>query len=279
MMSATSKPLKTVLITGYSPASISHSLVHSFHAADYHVFATSLHHVPALSLPNLTHLTLDVTSPSSITAALDAVSLATHGTLDVLVNNAGVGYTTPLLTASLPHARALFDVNVWGALSVTQSFAALLIAARGTIVNVSSIAGMAHGPWIGVYAGSKAAMSVMSETLRLEVETFGVRVVTAQAGAVRSGFWDDARIGGVVGIYEAAKGAVEFVGHGGSAMGREIEASVFAERLVRRVEEGGSGLWFCGGSAGLMRWMAMLMPRALLDMFLRSVHRSKRSSW
>lgn len=104
---------------------------------------------PLEGLPNVTLLVLDVTSLSSIQAAAAVVSKHTGGTLDYLVNNAGMQYTMPVLDLDIELARHMFDVNVWGVFAVTQAFAPLVIAAKGTIANMASIAALMSPPYLG----------------------------------------------------------------------------------------------------------------------------------
>ena len=100
----------------------------------------------------MTLLTLDPTSAPSVEAAIRTVTAVTGGTLDVLVNNAGYTFSMPVLDVDVDAAKDMFEINVWGALRVTQAFAPLVIKARGTVVNVSSVAASLHTPWIGTFA-------------------------------------------------------------------------------------------------------------------------------
>ncbi|KAK2613348.1 hypothetical protein N8I77_000266 [Diaporthe amygdali] len=130
-------------------------------------------------------MALDVADPSSIAAAARAVADSGRG-LQVLVNNAGGGYVRPVLDIDIAAAQRLFDINLWGPLRMIQAFADLLISSRGRIVNVSSSAAVINSPWYSTYAGSKAALNTVSETLRLELEPFGVSVTTIMPGVIDS---------------------------------------------------------------------------------------------
>jgi 1-acylglycerone phosphate reductase len=136
---------KSVLITGCSTGGIGASIAKSFQNRGYLVFATArnLSKLPheLVSSQNVETITLDVTSSSSIAAAAQVVSKRTGGKLDVLVNNSGAGYTSPGLDVNIEKAKALYDVNFWGVLAMTQAFAPMLIKAKGTVVNISSISG------------------------------------------------------------------------------------------------------------------------------------------
>lgn len=83
----------------------------------------------------------------------------------------------PILDVDLEPARKVFDTNFFGRVAVTQAFAPLLIASKGTIVNIGSISGVTPTPWSGMYNACCAAVHMWSDTLRLELSPFGVRVV------------------------------------------------------------------------------------------------------
>jgi NADP-dependent 3-hydroxy acid dehydrogenase YdfG len=135
---------KTALITGCSEGGIGFALAKEFQSRSVHVFATarSVGKMAALeSLPNVTLLALDVTSQSSIDAAVTTVSERTGGTLDYLVNNSGIQYINPLVDFDMALAKEMYDVNVFGLFAVTKSFVPLVVKAKGSIANLASIAG------------------------------------------------------------------------------------------------------------------------------------------
>lgn len=143
---------KTVLITGCSEGGIGAALARAFHAKGYHVYATLRNTSKAGSLERIDGIeisTLDVTKQDSIERCVQEIKTKTGGTLDVLVNNAGADCTMPLLDVSLEEAKALYDLNVWGVLALTQAFAPMLIKARGTIVNINSVAAQMILAWGG----------------------------------------------------------------------------------------------------------------------------------
>ena len=140
--------------------------------------------IAALALPNLRPLTLDVASPPSVAAALAAVQ-ALRLPLVGLVNNAGIAAgPTAVEFHALPDARALFDVNFFGALQTTQAFLPLLRAARGRLVGVSSVFGAVAPPMGGLYAASKFALEALHDSLRRELAAAGVSVSLVCPGAV-----------------------------------------------------------------------------------------------
>lgn len=131
---------------------------------------------------------LDVTDAEAVRAVVDAAEARTGG-LDVIVNNAGLGYTGAIEETPLADAKALFDVNVWGALAVIQAALPHLRARRrGHIVNVGSISGMACWNGTGIYGASKFALDCIGRTLAQEVTPLGIRVTNVAPGGMRTEF-------------------------------------------------------------------------------------------
>lgn len=141
---------KTVLITGCSAGGIGPALALSFQKRGYTVFATarSLKKMADLaSIPNVHLFELDVVDSKSITAVVAKVIDRTGGSLDVLVNNAGQQYIMPALDVDIDAAKNVFEVNYWGALHMVQALSALLIKAKGCVVNIGSGAGVVNIPF------------------------------------------------------------------------------------------------------------------------------------
>lgn len=126
---------------------------------------------------------LDVTVPDSVDDAVGRV-IERHGTIDVLVNNAGIGNTGPIETMSIDNAMRLMDTNFWGAMRMIRAALPTMRAQRdGVIVNVSSLASRIPATtYSGMYAASKQALNALSEALAGEIEPFGIRVVSIEPG-------------------------------------------------------------------------------------------------
>lgn len=151
---------KSILITGCSAGGIGAALALVLAQRGHHIFATArnVDKIPeALKvLSNVTVLPIDVADATSVATAARAVTESGRG-LDVLVNNAGVGYVLPVLDIDINAAQRLFDINLWGPLRMIQAFADLLIASRGRIVNVSSSASVVNSPWVCKFPPCAAA--------------------------------------------------------------------------------------------------------------------------
>lgn len=143
---------KSVLITGCSDGGIGGALAAEFQARGLYVFATARNPKKMASLeklPNVEFLALDVESKESIAAVVSAVTEATGGKLDYLVNNSGSQVVMPILDTDIEKARQMYDVNVWGAVAIIQAFSPLIIAAKGAIINMTSITALAWPPYMG----------------------------------------------------------------------------------------------------------------------------------
>ena len=133
-------------------------------------------------------LPLDLSDAGSRAQLADQVAQR-YGVLDALVNNAGYGEVGPLETMALEQARAIFEVNVFGLMGLTQLLLpAMRERGQGRIVNVSSIAGRWVSPGSGWYGASKHALEALSDALRLELHRYGVQVVLIEPGLIATDF-------------------------------------------------------------------------------------------
>lgn len=94
----------------------------------------------------------------------------------------------PLSDADLNTSRQIFDLNVFGQLAVTQAFLPLILKSKGVIVNQTGIASVLKSPLQGIYSASKAAAAMLNDTLRIELEPFGVKVIDLKTGLIESNF-------------------------------------------------------------------------------------------
>jgi NAD(P)-dependent dehydrogenase (short-subunit alcohol dehydrogenase family) len=128
-------------------------------------------------------LRCDVTKPDEIVAAVRAVTSAGRG-LYGLVNNAGRGDLGMLSTWTDEEMLRIFDVNVFGPHRMTNAFLPLLLASRGRIVNIGSQGGMLAKSYYGPYTMTKHAIEAYTETLRAELEPYGVLASVVQPGGI-----------------------------------------------------------------------------------------------
>lgn len=133
-------------------------------------------------------LRMDVTDANSVTAAFASAN-GQFGRLDIVVCNAGYGYTGAIEEVVLDEVRSNFDTNVIGVIATIQAALPYLRAqGAGHILTVSSIGGIVSFPTGGVYTGTKHAVEAISEALAGEVRSFGIKVTIIEPGSFRTTF-------------------------------------------------------------------------------------------
>jgi len=131
-------------------------------------------------------LKLDVTDQGQIVAAAKA---AEHrfGHIDVLVNNAGIGYFAAVEESEEAQVRRMFEINMFGlGRLIKATLPSMRKAGRGFIVNFSSIGGLRSCPALGYYNATKFAVEGLSGALRLEVAPFGIKVMLIEPRGFRT---------------------------------------------------------------------------------------------
>ncbi|XP_068608341.1 11-beta-hydroxysteroid dehydrogenase type 2 [Brachionichthys hirsutus] len=186
---------KAVFITGCDSGFGNAAATH-LDALGFEVFATVLdgsgdgaRRLQRTCSSRLTLLQVDITQPQQVQQALlDTEAKLGRQGLWGLVNNAGVCVNFGDAELSLmSNYRGCMEVNFFGTLSVTKSFLPLLRRAKGRIITVSSPAGDQPFPCLAAYGASKAALNLLSNTLRHELEPWGVRVATILPSSYRTG--------------------------------------------------------------------------------------------
>jgi len=171
--------MKTVLITGCS-SGYGLETARYFLAQGWHVIATMRRPQTTLlpSSERLRILALDVTQPHSIAAAIEA-----SGTIDVLVNNAGIGLFGALEATPMSAVREIFETNTFGSIAMTQAVIPQMRARRsGVVINVTSSATLAPMPLVAAYTASKQAIEGFTGSLALELAAFNVGAKLVEPG-------------------------------------------------------------------------------------------------
>jgi len=131
-------------------------------------------------------LKLDVTKAEDIESAVKA-TLARFGRIDVLVNNAGIGYFASFEESEMEEVRQMFEINVWGLANMTRAVLPTLRKQRsGTVVNISSQGGLVANPAVSFYTATKFAVEALSEALSKEVAPLGIKVLIVEPGPFRT---------------------------------------------------------------------------------------------
>src|SRR6267154_1243851 len=153
-------------------------------------------------------LALDVTNADQRAAAVQQTEQR-FGAIDVLVNNAGIDYIGAIEEQEERDYRAIFEVNFFGAVSMLRLVLPGMRARKqGTIVNVSSMDGIASLPVNGFYSSSKFALEGLTESLWQEIEPIGLRAFLVELGSFRTGLADRTKFSGApIEAYAATSGA------------------------------------------------------------------------
>ena len=186
---------QSVLVTGAS-AGIGESIAIYLAHKGFRVFAGArrLDRVKALEgiagKGAITALSLDVTDDDSVNAAMETISSHTDA-LYGLVNNAGIAVMGPVERVVLDAWQRQFETNVFGVVRMTQAvLPQMREAGRGRIVNIGSLTGRIALPFQGVYAASKHALEGMSDALRRETSSFGIKVSLVRPGYTNTSLGD-----------------------------------------------------------------------------------------
>ncbi len=191
-----SKSQPTALVTGAS-SGMGKTIAGRLIADGYLVYvaARNVEKMADLAELGAIPLRMDISKDEDIVAAVRVITERSGG-VDVLVNNAGFGLYGPVEEIPLDEARYQFEVNVFGPARLTQLLLpAMRARGAGTIVNITSMGGKIYtvlGAW---YHATKHALEGWSDSLRLELEPFGIRVVVIEPGLIETGFGDAASRG------------------------------------------------------------------------------------
>lgn len=190
-MTTSEKKLPNVLITGGSDG-LGRGAAEFLAARGYRVFAGGRNAQRLAELEQFARernlpveaLPLDVTSDASVDAAV-AEAERRAGSIDVLINNAGIAIGAVMEEITLADLHKQFETNFFGVVRVTQRvLPAMRRQGRGRIINMSSVAGKVASPLMGPYSSSKHALEAISDSMRLELYPFGIPVVLIEPGFI-----------------------------------------------------------------------------------------------
>lgn len=183
---------KVVVITG-ATSGIGLEAVKKFKAAGAVVIGTGRDQARLAELQRVCDgvFTLDVTRDESVQVAVAAIE-DRHGGVDVLVNNAGIGLFKAWQETPVAEIDRVMQVNFYGAVRVTHALLPSLIARKGVLVQVASVAGRRGYARHTAYCASKHALIGFSESLRHDLKGTGCSVVVVCPPAVRTPFFENA---------------------------------------------------------------------------------------
>lgn len=179
---------KVVIVTGASEG-VGERLTASLRkrGARLALVARSEEKLRAVATENDLVISCDLTDDATRATVIEK-TIERWGKIDVLINNAGRGAYYGPLDSPLSDSRSLFDLNFFAPLHLAQLAAPWLKQTKGTLVNVSSIAGQISLPWLPVYSASKFALSSLTSTQRIDLKRHGVNVIAVFPGYVGTDF-------------------------------------------------------------------------------------------
>ncbi|ENN84329.1 putative oxidoreductase [Rhizobium freirei PRF 81] len=259
------------LVTGAS-SGIGLATARALRRDGYRVFGTS-RKAMAGTLDGISMLVCDVTDDRSVQRAVDDI-MVHAGRIDLLVNNAGMGLLGGAEESSAAQAKALFDVNLFGALRVTNAVLPMMRRQRkGRIINMSSILGLIPAPFNALYASTKHAIEGYSESLDHEVRTQGIRIVLVEPGVTRTSF--EANIvhpDRPLREYDMARADAE------KLMREVVEAGDAPELVAGIVVKAANATspkrrYTAGKAAAQVRFLRRFLPESFVDRSLRKFSR------
>ena len=174
-------------------------------------------------------LTLDVTNPSQIKEAVDA-TITRFGQIDVLVNNAGIGYFAAIEESEDEEVRKMFEINVFGLARMIQEVLPYMRKQKkGHILNIASIGGLRSFPAVGFYNATKYAVDGLSESLYKEVSPLGIKVTIIAPSGFRTDWAGRSAKNSAISIDDyaatAGKNKGDIRGYSGNQPGDPVKAA------------------------------------------------------
>ncbi len=165
---------------------------------------------------------MDVTNEAQVTQGIED-TIAQHGRIDVLVNNAGYGSLGPVETVMQDEVYRQFDVNVFGPLRLLRAVLPhMRKQRRGHILNITSIAGLQGYPGVGIYNGSKFALEGFGEALAREVAHLGIKVTNVEPGPFRTDWAGRSATFTPTEIADYAESATKNMGNIANVSGKQV---------------------------------------------------------
>lgn len=261
---------KTAIVTGGS-SGIGRCTAVALQQAGYTVYEFSRREIP---LAGVTHRSVDVTDEQMVRDAVTDIA-ATEGAIDVVVNCAGFGISGAVEFTELAQAKSQFDVNFFGTVNVNHAVIPFMRrAGHGRIINISSVAAVAHIPFQAFYSASKAAISSYSCALDNEIRCYGIRVTAVELGDIRTGF-TKARQKNIVGddVYggRIGKSVRQMEQDEQSGMAPEVIGAAIARIAAKK---SCAPVVTIGISYKILGWLCRALPSSLRGWILGKIYAS-----
>ncbi len=262
--------MKSVIITGTNKG-IGLETALAFARAGYKVFATMRNPDNATSLKQIIEeeslsiniASMDVDSDESVKKCIDAI-LQENGSIDVLVNNAGIERHGSIEELAMSDFKAVMETNYFGVLRCTKAVLPLIRKNHnGCIINVASIAGKIANTPLGAYAASKFALEAVSESLAQEVKPHNIRVAIVEPGIINTQMANDISVS-EYSIYPHAK---RFAGLFAASLKTPTHPTMVANQILEIAEGNSWQLRYPVGPDALpfLQWRASMTDEEYVD--------------
>lgn len=235
--------IETWFVTGAS-SGLGAAIARAALRAGYRVAATArdrtrLEKLAEANPASVFPLSMDLTKASEIKAAVTAAE-AWDGGIDVLVNNAAIGYSAAVEEGEEQKIRTLFETNVFGVASTIRAvLPGMRARGRGTIINVSSLSGVVSLPALGYYSATKFALEAVTEALSQEVAPLGIKVMSIEPGGMRTGIVErNLRSPRIAAYAPTAHALIELLKNDTQGVYAPSDPNRIADILVRLVRSG-----------------------------------------
>jgi NAD(P)-dependent dehydrogenase (short-subunit alcohol dehydrogenase family) len=259
---------RVALVTGTS-SGIGEATALKLKAAGYMVYGTSRRGSKSKTAPFPT-LKLDVTDDASVEAAIGEL-LRVEGRIDLLVNNAGFGFSPAgAEESSIEQAKSLFDTNFHGIVRMTRAVVPhMRRQGSGRIINIGSILGVVPIPYAALYCASKHAVEGYSEALDHELRTQGIRVSVIEPAYVKTKFEaNNIEPDSKISEYDAIR--AKLVGVVSEAMSSADEPEVTAGVVVKAAQAIHPKIRYTSGkTARMFKFLRRFAPASVLDKGIR----------
>jgi short-subunit dehydrogenase len=261
---------KVVLITGCSTG-IGRAFAREFLKKGWIVWTTARN---SASLQELTSLgcfgiALDITNLDQQKSVVRYI-IEKHKRIDVLINNAGYGLMGPTMDIPIEELFRQFNTNLFAQIELIKLIAPIMKSQKsGTIVNTGSISGVAATPFAGPYCASKAAFHALTDTLRMELSPFGIKVISLRPGAITSDFGKNAgatidKIFPADSWYMPVENAVR--DRANASQKKATPTEVFARKAIKRIlRRNPPSVITLGKLSFMLPFLKKVLPEKILD--------------
>ena len=265
--------MKLAVITGCD-SGIGEALSMAFAEKEYTLLISYLRSNPLQGRENIHAMKLDLNSERQIRSFASRVKkMCGQGySLDYFINNAGIAMGGPFENIPLDIYRRVFEVNYFGLLSVTQKIIPDLIKSRGRLVVIGSMAGRISLPFFSPYSSSKYALEGFCDSVRRELNPFGVKTILIEPGGIATPIWNSVLRQDLSFMDDkyrqcAEKVLGDFIESGNRGMAPERAA----EQIIRFITKKSPAARYIIADNRLKSFLELLVPDRLMDRILARV--------